>query len=167
MNVSAKEKLFLDLLSQFICITAHIHMSSREKTAKRTLGQKCLGECRQFFQGRGMLIDLGKRVRDVFYVNNSWDEVYSPKAVVAEIMDSQSLYFLALEVGLLTNELHSTLSPFSPTVTGVESSYLIKLLLKWVKSVKFSWALACTFSSTVTIVDDINHRKEWDCLSCA
>lgn len=114
MNVSAKEKLFLDLLSQFICITAHIHVSSREKTAKRTLGQKCLGECRQFFQGRGMLIDVGKRARDIFYVNNSWDEVYSPKAVVAEIMDSQSLYFLALKVGLLTNELHSTLSPFPP-----------------------------------------------------
>ena len=37
MNVKAKEKLFLDFLSEVICITAHLYMSSREMSAKGNL----------------------------------------------------------------------------------------------------------------------------------
>lgn len=37
MKVKAKEKLFLDLLSEVIYITAHIYMSSREMSAKGNL----------------------------------------------------------------------------------------------------------------------------------
>lgn len=61
MNVEAKEKLFLDLPSQIIYITAYINMSSREMSAKGNLTTEIPSRV-QITPRQGEVRDVGRGV---------------------------------------------------------------------------------------------------------